>query len=72
MGAFGFWQSVQKLPANYEKMLFYETNFEESNVNQKPLILCHNKIVKKFGPKKWMSLVFGEVYENCPKIKKKC
>ena len=53
-------------------MLFYETYFEESNINRKPLIWSHDKIVMKFGPKKWVTLVLGQVYENCPKSKEKC
>ena len=52
MGEFGFGQSVRKLPENYGKVLFYETNFEDSNINQKPLIWSHNKIITKFGKKK--------------------
>ena len=53
-------------------MLLYETYFEESNINQKPLMWSHDNIIKKFGPKKWVSLDLGKVYENCLKIKKKC
>ena len=52
-------------------MLFYEIYFEEGNINQKPLIWSHYKIVKKFGSKKWVSLVLGKVYKNCLKIKEK-
>ena len=33
MGEFGYGQSVQKLPENSGKVLFYETYFEESNCN---------------------------------------
>ena len=102
--------------------MFYETYFEESNINQNPLfwfkykiimkfepkngqvwflakctktaqklrksVALRNllrrekyqpetifwskyKIITKFEPKKGASLVFGKVYENCPKIKKK-
>ena len=64
MGYFGFWQSVPKLLENCKKVLFKETYFEESNINQKPLIWARDKIVMKFGPKKWVSQVFGKVYEN--------
>ena len=52
-------------------MLFYETYYEISNISQKPLILSEDKIITKFGQKKWVSSVLGKVYENCPKIKKK-
>ena len=53
-------------------MLFYETYFEENNINQKPLIWSHDKIKTKCGQKKCASLVLDKVYENCLKIKKKC
>ena len=69
MGKFGFWQCVRKLPENLEKMLFYESYFKEGNINRKPLILSHYKIITKFGPKKLMSLVLGKMY---PKSKQKC
>ena len=52
-------------------MLFYETYFEESNINQKPLIWSKYKIITKFKQKKWARLVLGNVYENWPKIKEK-
>ena len=72
MGEFGFGQSVRKPPKNYGKVLFYGTNFEESNINMKPLIWSKDKIIKKFGQKKWVNLVLGKVYKNCPKFKEKC
>ena len=53
-------------------MLFYETCFKESNINQKQVFWSKYKIITKFEPKKWESLVFGKVYKNCPKIKEKC
>ena len=52
MGDFGFWKSVRKLAKNYEKLLFYETYFEESNINWKAFIWSHYKIITKFGQKK--------------------
>ena len=52
MGEFDFEQSVQKLYENYGKVLFYETYFEESNINQKPLIWSQDKIIEKFEKKK--------------------
>ena len=70
MGEFGFGHRVRKLPENDGKVLFYETYFEESNINWKPLIWSHDKIVTKFGPKKWVSLVLVKVY-RCLKIKEK-
>ena len=69
MGYFGFWQSVRKLLENCKKKLFKETYFEENNIDRKPLIWA-DKIVMKFGPKKWVSLVLGKKNKNCPKIKK--
>ena len=53
-------------------MLFYETYFEEGNINWKPLIWSHYNIITNFGQKTWVSSVLGKVYENIPKIKKKC
>ena len=52
-------------------MLFYETHFKENNINQKPLIWSQNKIITKFGQKKWVSWILGKAYENYLKIKKK-
>ena len=48
-------------------MLFYETYFEDSNINQKPLILSYDKIIMKFGQKK------GRVWlwANCAKTDRK-
>ena len=54
-----------------KKVSFYETYFEESNINRKPLIWSQDKIIKKFRQKKWESLILGNVYENCSKIKEK-
>ena len=71
MGEFVFCQSALKLPENQGKVLFYETYFEVGNINRKPLIWPHYKIITKFGPKKWVSLVLGKVPENCPNIKEK-
>ena len=53
-------------------MLFYETYFEKSKINKKPLIWSQDKTITKFGQKKWASLFFGKVYENGPKIREKC
>ena len=50
MGEFGYWQSVLKLPKNV--VLFYETYFEENNMNRKPFILIQNRITTKFDQKK--------------------
>ena len=72
MGEFCFGQSVQKLPENLGKVLFYKTYIEESNINRKPLIWSLYKIITKFGPKKWVGFVLVKMYENCPKSKKKC
>ena len=53
-------------------MLFYETYFKDSNIDRKPLIRVQDNIIMKFGQKKWVSLVWGKVYENYTKIKSKC
>ena len=52
-------------------MSFQDTHFEESNINRKPLIKSHDKIVMQFGPKNQAGLVWGKVYENFQKMKKK-
>ena len=62
----------ENCPKIKKKVLFYETNFEVRNANQKPLIWSQDKIITKFGQKKYVSLVLGKVYENCLKIKEKC
>ena len=69
---FCFRQSVQKLPEIQGKVLFWETYFEVSNINRKLLICSQDKIIMKFWQKKWVSLILGKLYENCPKLKKKC
>ena len=51
-------------------MLFDETYFEEGNINQKPLIWSEDKIITKFEQEKIGEFGFGQVYENCTKIKK--
>ena len=53
-------------------MLFYETYFEESNINQKPFIWYQDKIITKFGLKKIGMFGFGKGVRNCPKIKENC
>ena len=72
MDEFGFGKSIRKLSENFGKVLFYKTYFTESNINRKPLIWSNDKIITKFGQKKWVSLVFYKVYEKFLKIKKKC
>ena len=34
-------------------MLFDRTYFKESNINRKPFIWSQDKIITKFGQKKW-------------------
>ena len=51
MGEFGFWQSVRKLLENEEKVLFYQTYFEGSNIKRKLLIWSYYKIKKKIEKK---------------------
>ena len=53
-------------------MLYYETYFEENNMNQKLIIWSQDKIITIICHKKWGSLVLGKVYENCLKINEKC
>ena len=53
-------------------MLFYETYFVEGNINRKPIIWSHYKIITIFGPKERAILFLGKVYEKGPKIKKNC
>ena len=65
MGEFGFRQRVQKLPKNKGKVLFYETYFEQSNINRKPLIWSQDMIITKFGQEKKGE--FGKRYKNCTK-----
>ena len=60
MGEFGFGLSLRKLSENQRKVLFYETYAEESHINQKPLVCSQEKIITKFGQKKWTSLVLGK------------
>ena len=67
-----FGEGYENCPKIKKKVFFLETNFEDSNINWKPLILSHDKIIMKFGQKKWMSLVLVKVYENCLKNEKKC
>ena len=71
-GQLCFGQSVQKLFENKEIFFFYETYFEESNINRKPHIWSNDKIVTKVRRKKCASLVLGNAYVNCPKIMEKC
>ena len=71
MGEFGFGQSALKQPENLGKVLINETYFEESNINQKPLIWSKYKITTKFGQKYWAIVFFVNVHENCLKIKEK-
>ena len=72
-GEFGFTQSVQKLLENYEKVLFYETNFKKSYIKRKLLIWSHDMIITKYGKKKKkkVCLVLGKVYEKYPKNNEK-
>ena len=57
MGEFYFGESIRKLLKNLEQVLFYETNFEESNIDRKPLIWAQDKIITKFGVKNWASFI---------------
>ena len=66
MGELRFGQSVRKLPENLEKVLFYETFFEEGNINQKPLIQSLYKIIMKFEPKIMGEFSFGQSAQKLP------
>ena len=54
-----------------EKVLFYETYFEESNINWKPIIWFQDEMITKFEKKNCASLVLRKVYKNYPKMKEK-
>ena len=71
MGEFVVCQTTRKLLENKGNVLFYETYFKVDNINQKPLIRFHYKKITKFGQKKKVSLVLGNVNDNCPKIEEK-
>ena len=52
-------------------MLFYETYFEESNINQKPLIWSHDKIIMKFGQKQnWRVWFWAKCTKTAQKLRK--
>ena len=68
-GRVWFWAMYTKIK---EKVLFYETYLDKSNIKWKPLIWSQDKIITKFGQKKWASFALGKVYKNCPKAKEKC
>ena len=72
MGEFGFAQSLRKQNENEGKMLLDKTYYEESNINRKPLIWSQDKIITKFGQKKWARLVLAKVCDICSKVRVKC
>ena len=51
-------------------MLFYETNYEESNINRKHFIWSQDKIITKFGQKNWATSVLAKLYETAQKLRK--
>ena len=59
-------------PKIKENLLFYETYFVGSNINQKSLIWSQDKIIMKFGQQKLTSFLLGKVYKNCQKNKENC
>ena len=63
--SFVSWQSVQKLSKTLEQVLFYETYFEESKMDRKPLIWAEDKIITKFGQKKG-EFGFGQSVRKLP------
>ena len=52
MGEFCFGKSARKRPENKGKVLFYETYIEVGNINRKPLIWTHYKIIPNCGREK--------------------
>ena len=70
MGEFDFGQSIRELPKNKEKMLFYETYFEERNINRKPLIWSHDKIVMKFEQKNGCVMFWAKCTKTARKLRK--
>ena len=55
-----------------KSVIFQNLLRREKYINWKSLIWSKDKIITKFGKKKWSSLVLVKVYENCPEIKEKC
>ena len=55
-----------------KKKLFYETYFEESNINRKPFIWFYDKIITKFGPKNRRVWFWAKCTKTAPKIMEKC
>ena len=51
-------------------MLLYETKFEESNINVKPLIGSHYKIIMKFGQKNGKVWFWAKCTKIAPKLRK--
>ena len=51
-------------------MLFYETYFEESNINKKPLIWSQDKKITKFGQKKWRLWFWGKCTKTTQKLRR--
>ena len=47
-------------------MLFDKTCFEESNINLKLIIWSQDKIIMKFGQKKWAGFVLGKSVRKLP------
>ena len=51
-------------------MLFYEPYFEESNINQKPLIWSQYKIITKIGQIKWQVWFWAKCMKTVRKLSK--
>ena len=70
MGKFCFGESVLKLPENLEQVLFYETYFEEGNIDRKPLIWAQDNIIMKFGKQNGRDWFWAKCTKTIRKLKK--
>ena len=67
--SFVSWRSVRKLPETLEQVLFYETYFEERNMDRKPLIWAEAKIITKFGQKNWLVWFWTKCTKTARKLR---
>ena len=71
MDEFGFGKVYENFSKFKERVLLYETYFEDSNIYQGPLIWSQNKIITKFRQKKWVSFFFlAKCTKTAPKLRK--
>ena len=69
MGEFRFGESVRN-NTKINKVLFFETYFEKSNINKKPLIWSQDKIITKFGPKNGQVWFWAKCTKTARKLRK--